>query len=289
MDHTLTHHPATGRSGGIGRVADELRRLMPRDRRLLTLLAEHQVLTTEQIAVMFFDSERRARRRLLTLYQRGVLDRFRHGVRPGSQAWRWNLGPVGAAVVAAANNKQPPRPQQVRAAVDRLATSPRLHHLLETNQFFTQLAGHARHHPDTRLERWWSERRATAAAGGLVRPDGAGMWAEAGQRMAFWLEVDRGHEPQPRLIAKLHDGYARLAGTHLAWPVLFLLPNPAREDSLHHHLARTPTPMTVATATTGQQPAGAVWRLAGHPADARVRLRDIPTGPPTIEEDRWGR
>jgi Replication-relaxation len=277
-------NPAAGpRRGGGPTVADEMRRIMPRDRWLLGLLDQHQTLTTEQIAAIAFPTLRKARRRLLLLHQRGVLDRFRHAVRPGSQSWRWTLGPLGAAIVAAGNGDPTPRPAAVRARTDRLATSPRLAHLLGTNQVFCALAAHARHHPKAELARWWPERRAAQACGNLVRPDGHGVWVEHGRRVPFWLEYDLGTEVLSKVADKL-TGYARLATTDLAYPVLFWLPTTAREDHLHRLLARTNVGarVSVATAATDHAadlgPAARVWRLAG---GTRVRLADIPTTPGT--------
>src|SRR5690606_23232206 len=188
------------------------------------------------------------------------------------------LGPVGAAIAAAAAEAPMPRPSAVRAATARLATSPRLHHLLEVNQFFCALAAHARHHSGAALLRWWPERRATHATGGLARPDGAGLWAYAGRHVPFWLELDRGTETLSRLAAKL-TGYQRLAGTELAWPVLFWLPTRSRETSLHKLLTRISVGYVVATATgeaPDAHPAGPVWRLAGDPDTTRRPLHHIP-------------
>ena len=276
-----TTRAATPRRIGVGEIADEIRRVMPRDRRALDLLADHQTLTTEQIAAVAFPNLLRAQRRLRTLHQRGVLDRFRHAIRPGSQSWRWCLGPIGAGIVAASRGDPIPRPAAVRARTNRLAVSPRLHHLLGINQVFCALAAHARHHPDCELSRWWPESRATAACGALVRPDGHGVWVEAGRVVSFWLEYDTGSEQLARLVEKITGGYALLTSTPLAYPVLFWLPSTAREDHLHALLTRTGAggAVTVATAATdhaaGASPAGPVWRVAGRNG-GRVRLAEIP-------------
>lgn len=290
MDHPLALTPAKGLPSAFSRkITAEMYRLTSRDRRLLDLLAAHQCLTTEQITAIAFTTERKARRRLLTLYQRDVLDRFRFPTGPGSLSWRWTLGPVGAAVVAGAADQPMPRPATIRAATVRLAASPRLAHLLEVNQFFCALAAHTRHHAETMLLRWWSERQATHATGGMVHPDGAGLWHEAGHRVPFWLELDRGTEQLSRLAAKL-AGYRRLAGTDLAWPVLFWLPTRSRENNLHKLLNRDGNPgVVVATATadtTDAHPVGPAWRLPGQPGTTRRRLHQIPTST-QHQEDLW--
>jgi hypothetical protein len=261
-------------------VVVELARLTDRDRYLLDLLHDHSTLTTEQVATLAFGSAGRARIRLGTLRERGILDRFRHYQRPGSQSWRWTLGPVGAAIIAAGRDQPAPRPATVREATARLAASPTLPHLLATNGFFVALARYARDHDGARLARWWNEARCREVCGNLVRPDGHGVWRNGGRAVPFWLEMDLGTEVLSRVAGKL-TGYAHLASTRRGYPVLFWLLTATREANLHVHLARTGVPdgLTIATAS-GEQgagtggPAGPVWRVAGHPG--RVALAEIP-------------
>jgi hypothetical protein len=262
-----------------GLVAAELARITPRDRTLLDLLDQHQTLTTDQITALVFTSAGRARNRLADLHRRGVLDRWRHYQRPGSQAWRWTLGPVGAAILAASHSQPIPRPAAVRDATARLATSPIVAHLLAVNGFFVALTHHARHHPGTRLSRWWNETTCREACANLVRPDGHGLWATPNGQTPFWLEMDLGTEQISRVARKL-AGYAAL-GPHRSYPVLFWLPNTAREDHLHTHLTRTGIPdhLVVATATNDHTasaggPAGPVWWQVRRPG--RLRLSDLP-------------
>lgn len=270
-------------------VSAELSRITPRDRMILDLLADHQVLTTDQLADLTFGAIGRARNRLTTLYGRGVLDRFRGYQRPGSLSWRWTLGPVGAAIVAAATGQPLPRPSAVRETTARLATSPVLNHLLATNGFFVALAAYARTHPGARLVRWWPESACRTATGNLVRPDGHGTFTDAGRSVSWWLEMDQGTEVVRRVVGKLDD-YARLAGTPRAYPVLIWLPTAAREANLHTAIGRTGIPpgVTLATATgdhAGQHggPAGPVWRTPGQ--SRRVRLVDLPGS--TVDGAPW--
>ena len=279
-------------------VAGELARVTARDRRILDLLDEHGTFTTEQLSDLAFGTLGRARNRLNLLFGRGVLDRFRHYRRPGSQQWRWVTGPVGAAIVAAGRGEALPRASVVRDAGARLAMSSRLDHLLAVNGFFVALTAYARAHGGSGLVRWWGEARCRDACANLVRPDGHGIWAAGRRRVPFWLEMDLGTEPVPRVAGKL-AGYADLAGTRHAFPVLFWLPSAVREANLHTHLARVgiPAGVTVATATADTTnpadtadsgdsadsadsggPAGAVWRLPDRPG--RVRLADLPGGGP---------
>lgn len=270
--------PPTSTPGGsrltASVVAAELARLTPRDRLILNLLDQHATFTTDQLVDLAFGSVGRARNRLNTLHARDILDRFRHYQRPGSQAWRWTLGPVGAAIVAAGKGQALPRPAAVRDATARLAMSPTLAHRVTVNGFFVALTAHARTHPDTRLARWWNETRCREACGNLVRPDGHGVWSDNGRVAPFWVEVDLGTEPLRRVAGKL-TGYAALPPRR-AYPVLFWLTSTAREANLHAHLSRTGMPdgVTVATAADAAAgPAGAVWRLVGRPG--RVSLADL--------------
>lgn len=278
-----TSRPRSGPTGArltASVVAAELTRLTPRDRLLLDLLHEHQTFTTEQIHTLAFTSLARTRIRLSQLYTREILDRFRHYQRPGSQAWRWTLGPIGAAILAAGRGDALPRPSAVRDATARLAMSPTLAHLVTTNGFFVALTGHARTHPGTQLGRWWNEARCREAVGTVVRPDGHGVWVPGGHAVPFWLETDLGTETLSRVVGKL-GGYAALPPAR-AYPVLFWLSTTAREANLHAHLARTGVPDGVRVATAAADhaagaggPAGPVWRVAGQPG--RARLADLAT------------
>jgi hypothetical protein len=270
-------------------VAAELSRITPRDRYLLDLLRDHQVLTTEHLADLAFGTVGRARHRLNTLLDRAVLDRFRHYLRPGSQSWRWCLGPVGAALVAASRGEPLPRPSAVRDTTARLAASPTLGHLLAVNGFFVALTRDARNRTDgARLVRWWNEARSRDAAGNLVRPDGHGVWHQAGRVVPFWLEMDLGTEPLVRVAAKL-TGYATL-GPRRAYPVLIWLPGTVREANLHALLTRAGAPGGVIVATAADDhaagyggPSGPVWRVHGDPG--RVPLSDLPV--PVPDGEPW--
>jgi hypothetical protein len=272
-------------------VAGELGRLTPRDRLLLDLLDQHQTFTTDQLATLAFSSVARARNRLAVLYGRDILDRFRLYQRPGSQAWRWTLGPVGAAILAAGRGDTLPRPSAVRDATMRLAASGTLAHLLTVNGFFAALTGHARTHLGARLQRWWNEARCRDACGNLVRPDGHGVWSDTtgdggragGRVVPFWVEADLGTEPLRRVAGKL-TGYAALPPRR-AYPVLFWLTSTAREANLHAHLSRTGVPdgVTVATAADTGDPGGPVWRVVGR--SGRVSLADLgaPVAAPSVD------
>jgi hypothetical protein len=284
--------PAPGRASGSASrrtPITTLKELTRRDLLLLKVLHEHQVLTADQIARLSFPSLDRAQQRLRQLADRGVLDRFRAGIRPGSQSWRYTLGPIGAAIIAAERGRPAPRPAAHAERVLRLARSPRLEHLLGVNEFFIALAHHARHDPSLSLRWWLNEHRATDLCTGLARPDGFGTWSEqqpTGVReISFFLEYDTGTEPLRRLIDKL-PGYAEARlGEGPDHPVLFWLPSPQRERHLHDLLSQTGPPVPVATATptaradatagpsTDHSPADRVWSIPG--TNTRRHLIDL--------------
>ncbi|BCJ51787.1 hypothetical protein Asp14428_32620 [Actinoplanes sp. NBRC 14428] len=114
----------------------------------------------------------------------------------------------------------------------------------------------------------------------MVRPDGHGVWIDAGHAVPFWLETDLGTETLSRVVGKL-GGYAALPPSR-AYPVLFWFPTAARELNVHAYLTRTRVPdgVTVATADAASTastggPAGPVWRVAGQPG--RVSLAELTT------------
>ena len=273
---------------GRGDLLGVVRSLTARDRFCVSALAEHQVLTTAQLAQLCFPSLDVAQRRLLRLTRLGVLDRFRWHALVGSEAWHYTLGPAGAALVAAERGAEPPRPAELRRRALRLAASPRLAHLLGVNGFFCALGAQARHEPGRALVSWWSERRCAEHYGELVRPDAQGAWAEEGHQVGFFVEHDTGTEALARLAAKL-AGYAELAAAGgPRQTVCFWLPTTAREAHLHRLLAERPRQVSVATASAelavalGTGPAGALWLTAG--AERRRRLIDLsapnrPTSP----------
>ncbi|UGT45365.1 replication-relaxation family protein [Nocardia yamanashiensis] len=127
-------------------------RLLERDRRLLYLLAEHKVLTTDQIAALEFTSARRAQDRLRKLREMGMLFAFRESLYGGGTSQtRHALGYSGARLFAAARAEKPPTPAGHALSLERLACSPILDHRLGVNGFFAALAAYRNpaRHPGT--------------------------------------------------------------------------------------------------------------------------------------------
>ncbi|GAA4617207.1 hypothetical protein GCM10023195_76700 [Actinoallomurus liliacearum] len=258
-------------------VAALANRLRPRDRWLLEILHEHRVLTTRQIQQLAFPSISTTTHRLLKLWRLRALERFRPAMEVGSSPMHYVLGPAGAAILAQRRDKTV---AQLGYRLDRalaIAHSDKLTHLVGANGLFTALAAHARTHSGTELVIWWSERRCQKVWGRYARPDGYGRWREHHREADFFIEYDTGTEPLHRLDTKISD-YATLAETTgiSDTPVLFVLPNPAREQHLHdrittHRPLIATTTLEVLDAAGG--PAGATWRPIG--AQSRRRLIDL--------------
>src|SRR5205823_3787973 len=157
--------------------------LTDRDRRIVAAVARHRVLTADQLAEMFFDSQKRALVRLLDLHRLGVLDRFQpHRPSWGSHPYHYVLGPQGAAILAAEAGEDPDRAARRWRAERTLALgrTQRLAHLVGINAFYAGLVGYARRHPDARVLAWLTETECARWTEGIVRPDAFGHWHEDG-------------------------------------------------------------------------------------------------------------
>ena len=276
---------------------DVSKRLRPRDFAIAHLLDQHIVLTTTQLALVFFDSPITCQHRLHALRRLRFIDRFVCN-RPGApRPLYWVSGPLSARYVALAGEDVPPTLKALRERQDRIFSSPRLDHLLGINEFFIQLLVHARHHPQTRLARWWSERDASAAYGRRIHPDGHGVWTSGGRSVGFFLEYDTGTEPLGRLVGKLASHRRLRSDGGPSYPVLFMLPSRTREQNLHRRFAEGLNAGVVVATTSpdsGTDPADAVWRLVGN-GRHRLTLADLASshgqpspinpGAPTPEQD----
>jgi hypothetical protein len=279
-------------------------RLEPRDYVLAHLLDQHRFLTTDQITAVLFHSPRTCRNRLNVLRQIGFVDWFMP-VHPatGRLPVHWVPGRLSARYVALYHDRPAPSGRALREARDAYASAAtRIGHLMHTDgvhQFFIELLTHARHHPQTRLARWWSPGRTYATVDHNTRPDGHGVWTDGDQQVAFFLEHDTGTMSHPARAAKL-TGYRTLQDKGPTWPVLFWLPTTAIETNLHRYLGRSGTHgVIVATAARDHAaehggPAGPVWKVVGN-GRRRLRLAELSgpvgeggayhPGPPQPDED----
>ena len=261
--------------------------LTGRDWRLLGWLYDHRVLTSFQIAHALFPSLNYAQRRLTVLTRLRLVERFRpFRLAGGSHPYHYALAHTGALIVAASHSETAPRRGDSTVRLHRIATSRNLEHRLGINQFFTDLAGHERTHPSTRLHHWWPDTRLKSFTPpgtftvATIHADGLGVWSEHDHTVAFYLEHDTGTETLSVLTGTKLPGYQQLyrrGGP--AWPVLFWLPSARRETHLHQHLADTRLAVPVATAArdrlAGHSPADAIWQVHGQPGPLR-RLAELP-------------
>lgn len=237
-------------------------RVTSRDRWLLSLLFEHQVLTTEQITALAFPSEHASRHRLVHLQRMGVLDRFRPISREARASYHYMIGPVGVQLLAAERSIDPKELRYDRNRIRAMSESPLLHHRIGVNSFFAQLSTIHRLRPNLRLDDWWSERQCTREWGRDVQPDGYGVLVVAKHRLPFFLEYDRGTETTERVVAKLNAYRAFSFGTVLFW---FL--TPARERNFLRRARGHSTPFAVANSSLGDV-TDSVWMT---PDDATIR------------------
>ncbi len=245
-------------------------RLTVRDRWLLAMLLEHQVLTRRHITRLAFDGERQTRMRLATLHGLGVLDRVHPNYSLVAAPLHYILGTGGAAILAAERGITVRDLGYRRDRLHALAHGVRLAHLVEVNSLFAALVHATRARPEgSGLVAWWSERRAAEVWGRIVRPDAYGVWAAGHRRLDVMVEVDRGTEPLTRVLAKL-PAYGRLAeASGIVTPLLVWLPSARRETNLRAALRTSPPGVTVITAAPGPltapgadddlAPAGKVW------------------------------
>jgi len=237
-------------------------------------VARHRVLTTPQLARLFFDSHKRASARLLDLLSLRVLDRFRpYRGAWGAHPWHWVVGPLGAGVLAAEHDDDPDKASR-RWRGERVlayATGQRLVHLVGTNEVFVSLADYARHDDGARLVEWLTESECAKWSGGIVRPDGLGVWEEGGAQVEFFLEYDRGTETLGRIVDKLryYEKFEIERGAS-AW-VLFMFESELRELRARDALSSATVP--IATASV-MRPHDAVWLPLSTPA-GRLRLVNL--------------
>jgi Replication-relaxation len=280
-------------------------RLTPRDLILLNWLYDHQILYTHQIAHALFPSLDAAQKRLLKLLTAGLLDRFRPlRMGGGSYPWRYLLGQTGMELVAAARGDDPVRRDAAKARRRSLTESQKTGHLLGVNQFFVDLAGHARLNGGASLDRWLSSQQCDSVvaygtvAQARVVPDGHGVWTQDGATVAFYFEYDTGTERLATLVDKIERYNWHVDGGAPRWPVLFSVHSARHEQSLHNKLAGVRSRVPIATlardqaAAQGRSPADAVWLVRGGGLGYR-RLADLsahadppPTGQPPRSKPR---
>jgi Replication-relaxation len=243
---------------GGAAVAALASRLTDRDRRIACDTYEHRVLATEQLRRLHFDGARTARQRLQKLRQLRILASFRPPAQPGRGSTQnlWVLDDAGALVVAAELGLERAELRWHRQASLAIASSSKLTHQLEVNEFFTRLAEETQAAGGS-LASWWGERRARAALAGLVNPDGYAHLQLADETdLELLLELDRGTEDHQRLREKARRYAKAIPRGDLDAFVLLLVPSAARAERAADSLSATAASIVVRvwTPTSGGSP-----------------------------------
>lgn len=225
-------------------------RLTDRDRQIVLDCYEHHVLTTTQLQRLHFAGLRTAELRLNTLCRLRVLDRFRPAAPPGAgtSPYHWILDEAGAHVVAALQGIERRELKWRHANVLALAGSPKLHHHIEINEFFAQVAYEATMQRGG-LTEWYGERAIHGLFRGIIWPDGYGVLTLRDQApIHFLLELDRATEPTPQLRDKAKRYAKAIPRSTLAehHPLVILaVPTEARARAACAAIASTGAPIRV--------------------------------------------
>jgi hypothetical protein len=279
------------------RVFELARHLTERDRAIALALYEHQLLTTDQLTLLFFSSRRRAQDRLRFLYDERVLDRFYpprpHGL--GKPQAHWLLDEAGAILVAASLGLERKRLGWQRH--DDWGSYPQLLHRLEANRLVTDLITATLEDGSLGVSEWWGSRTAASrlcesGQQGRPIPDGGFFLETAAGPIECYLEWDRGTETLARLTHKLKlYWHAEVHSSERGQiNVLFVVPTERRlcalvdavaADAERRRQARdnwfTPSWPLLAALTaelTAQGPLARVWRPLAGPGQ-RLRLSEL--------------
>ncbi len=218
------------------RVFELARHLTERDREIALALYEQQLLTTDQLSLLFFSSKRRAQDRLRFLYDERVLDRF-YPSRPyglGKPPAHWLLDEGGAILVAASLNLE--RKQLGWQRRDDWASYPQLLHRLEVNHFVIDLIATTLKDESVGVSEWWGSRSAAARLSDRGRysrpiPDSGFVLETRDGPIECYLEWDRGTETLARLGEKVklyRHAEVHSSGERGPVNVLFVVPTHRR-------------------------------------------------------------
>lgn len=306
-----------GRAGRVtqAQVWELAARLTDRDREIVVTLFEQRVLRTDQVAVLFFSSVRRAQDRMLFLYRHRVVDRF-YPAAPrgqGKPQAHWLLDDAGAHIVAACLDVDRKALHWERRS--NWGAHRHLAHRLGVNGFVTGLVAASLRDPGVGVARWHGPRAvARVIPGGLTEkpiPDAGFQLSTAEGRVECLLEWDRGTESASVLSEKLHR-YRRASQDARGGPVanvLFVVPSEPRVETLHRALVDADQPSEwdrvrehwkdwpLLVTTTDELddfgPLGRIWRPVNQSRRFLVALTDLPphdeTEDPVPLDDCLGR
>lgn len=186
-----------------------------RDRAVLRILDRAEAATPRQLAVLVYGHQRIAQRRLLRLWQAGLLER---AIVPQAQR--------GGAELAYRLSDRARR--RLGDTATRSRGSNRLGHTLDIVESICALVtanGDPRH--DSPLHLWLDEPNAAAVLGTPPFPDSVVMLEDDGRTGLICLEIDESTQRRAVIEAKL-NGYGRLFDAYPKWSLLFVVPTRAR-------------------------------------------------------------
>lgn len=224
--------------------------LTERDRRIALDCFEHHVLTSSQIKRLHFSDTRTTTARLNMLYQLRVLARFRPSLPRGrgTAPYHWSLDEAGALIAAGDRGVERSKLGWQHAVAVRIATSPKLAHHVEVNEFIVRLAVETVR-AGGYLSEWYGERMLHRFLGGKLIPDSYGVLSFPDRGLLhMFVELDRGTET----LERLHQKAERYERT-LRWEyvrefdplVLFVVPSERRARTVTGALADTSASLAV--------------------------------------------
>lgn len=239
-----------------------IERLSETDRQVLRLVAEHEAMSTEQLAALCFPHPARvadAAVRLGYLATWALLVKYPHpGTHPAGtpaddlngrlpaglpdpvsarwgdgQRWAFSLGQGGAywAGVERILNRDRWVEAWSRSFVPQ--QRPHLRRRLALGDFFAALQLQAAGRADTGLDQWWGPARCADTSGGKTRPDAHGRWRYGRAAVPFWIYSDSVRQPTRTLITTVEKHLAVHAATAGRDVILLVMVNDHRERALH--------------------------------------------------------
>jgi hypothetical protein len=216
--------------------------LTERDRQIAVDCFDHRVLTTDQIKRLHFTDTRTTVARSDVLYRLRVLDRFRPSLPrgQGTAPYHWILDEGGVLVVAAVKDVERAKLGWQHSVAVSVATSPKLPHHVEVNEFVVRLAVEAQA-AGGMLTHWHGERWLHDAFDGVLLPDTyAALAFRDRPALHVLVELDRGTETLGTLREKAERYEQRL--DYKFWRevdplVLFVVPSEGRARTVTDTLA----------------------------------------------------
>ena len=186
-----------------------------RDRAVLRILDRAEAATARQLAILVYGHLRIAQRRLLRLWQAGLLERaiVAHAQRGGAElaysrecGWRCRRAGGGRG----------------RSGENRLGHTL---DVVDTVCALVSASDDPRHHSPVWL--WLDEPNAAAVLGTPPYPDGVVALQSDGRSAVICLEIDEATQRRAVIEAKL-NGYRRLLDAYPTWWLLFVVPSRTR-------------------------------------------------------------